>query len=76
MEHGNLSTTDPEFGYCDDGTVTGEFYDSCLNCVASGGDTQYVANGMPKSPPSEQVHTDVKQLLWHWKLGVFRDRAR
>ncbi|KAI3401059.1 hypothetical protein diail_770 [Diaporthe ilicicola] len=46
MENGNLSTTDPEFGYCDDGAVTGEFFSSCLNCVASGGDTQYVANAL------------------------------
>lgn len=48
LQYGNLSTTDSEFGYCEaDGrAVTGEFYDSCLNCVSSSGDTQYIANGL------------------------------
>lgn len=48
LEYGNLSTTSTEFGYCDaDGeSVTGEYYDPCLDCVSSSGDTQYVANGM------------------------------
>lgn len=49
LEHGNLSTTDPEFGYCDDGAVTGSSFDTCLDCVRSGGDTQYVANGKSAS---------------------------
>lgn len=46
LEHGNLSTTDPEFGYCDDGAVAGSSFNTCLDCVRSGGNTQYVANAL------------------------------
>lgn len=45
LEDGDLSTTGSQYGYCDDGSVTGEFYNACLTCVGSGGDTRYVANG-------------------------------
>ncbi|KAJ0116276.1 hypothetical protein J7T55_005222 [Diaporthe amygdali] len=44
LEDGDLSTTGSQFGYCDDGAVTGEFYSACLTCVGSSGDTRYIAN--------------------------------
>lgn len=46
LEDGDLSTTGSQYGYCDDGSVTGEFYNACLTCVGSGGDTRYVANAL------------------------------
>lgn len=50
MELGNSSTaasdTD-EFGYCDadGGSVTGQYYQACLNCLSASGGTNFVANG-------------------------------
>lgn len=44
LEDGDLSTTGSQFGYCDDGSVTGEFYNACLTCVGSSGDTRHIAN--------------------------------
>lgn len=50
LEDGDLSTTGSQFGYCDDGSVTGEFYNACLACVGSSGDTRYIANGKSSQP--------------------------
>lgn len=52
MEYGNLSTDSSEFGYCDagGGSVTGQYYDACLNCVGAGGDTNYIANSESRRP--------------------------
>lgn len=46
LEDGDLSTTGSQFGYCEDGSVTGEFYNACLTCVGSSGDTRHIANAL------------------------------
>lgn len=50
LEYGNLSTSgvnSDEFGYCDagGGSMTGQYYQACLNCISASGDTNYTANG-------------------------------
>lgn len=50
MTYDNLSTADAgadKFGYCDanGGSVTGEYYQACLNCVKASGEANHVANG-------------------------------
>lgn len=61
LEDGDLSTTGSQFGYCDDGAVTGEFYSACLTCVGSSGDTRYIANGKSNKTPS----TAARMLIRH-----------
>lgn len=50
LEYDNLTATNSEtgdFGYCDagGGSVTGQYYQACLNCVSASGGTNYIANG-------------------------------
>lgn len=51
LELSNSSTTasnSDELGYCDagGGSVTGEYYQPCLNCLSASGDANYLANCM------------------------------
>ncbi|KUI71040.1 hypothetical protein VM1G_07201 [Cytospora mali] len=65
LEFGNMSTTDSEFGYCDadGGSVTGEYYDACRNCVSSSGDTQYIANALVALEAGCKQRPNVTSLL-------------
>ncbi|ROW11660.1 hypothetical protein VPNG_05600 [Cytospora leucostoma] len=65
LEHGNLSTTSSQFGYCDadGGSVTGQYYDACLECVSADGDTQYIANALVALEAGCQQRPNVTEIL-------------
>lgn len=65
LEYGNLSTSSPEFGYCDadGGSVTGVYHDACHSCVSSSGTTQYVANTLVALEAGCQQRPNVTNIL-------------